>query len=258
MTATSEDVALEAAREVVARLNDAETGDRYERWIERARGCTHPVRLMGSSTNVDPATGELVRAFASNRDPDGVLLTPCGNRRASVCAACSEVYRGDAWQLVVSGLRGGMKFQTSADIGAAVQDQTASYQLISDILKFISLVMAAVTIFTITYIDLVSKRRQIGIERAIGELMVRLDLPPRGPGDGPALPLMVEAVFGARVTEVDRGDDGRHYRLAVALPRTLIAILENNQQPDGSVVIPAALRPYMGGVERIEPVNGRA
>jgi putative ABC transport system permease protein len=68
----------------------------------------------------------------------------------------------------LSKLRGGMKFQTSADLGAAVQDQTASYQLISDILKFISLVMAAITIFTITYIDLVSKRRQIGIERAIG------------------------------------------------------------------------------------------
>jgi len=37
----------------------------------------------------------------------------------------------------------------------------------------------------------------------------------------------------------------------VALPRTLIAILENNQQPDGSIVIPKVLRPYMGGMERI-------
>jgi seryl-tRNA synthetase len=33
--------------------------------------------------------------------------------------------------------------------------------------------------------------------------------------------------------------------------RTLAAILENYQQPDGSVVIPEALRPYMGGMERI-------
>ncbi|MGI9148295.1 MAG: serine--tRNA ligase [Chloroflexota bacterium] len=39
----------------------------------------------------------------------------------------------------------------------------------------------------------------------------------------------------------------------VALPRTLIAILENNQQADGSVVIPAALRPYLGGAEVIRP-----
>jgi seryl-tRNA synthetase len=39
----------------------------------------------------------------------------------------------------------------------------------------------------------------------------------------------------------------------VALPRTMIAILENNQQPDGSVVIPPALRPYMRGMEVIRP-----
>jgi seryl-tRNA synthetase len=33
--------------------------------------------------------------------------------------------------------------------------------------------------------------------------------------------------------------------------RTLVAILENYQQADGSVVIPEKLRPYMGGMERI-------
>ncbi len=37
----------------------------------------------------------------------------------------------------------------------------------------------------------------------------------------------------------------------LAVGRTLIAILENYQQADGSVVVPAALRPYMGGLERI-------
>jgi seryl-tRNA synthetase len=31
----------------------------------------------------------------------------------------------------------------------------------------------------------------------------------------------------------------------------LIAVLENYQQADGSVVVPDVLRPYMGGVERI-------
>ena len=39
----------------------------------------------------------------------------------------------------------------------------------------------------------------------------------------------------------------------LAIGRTLIAILENGQQKDGSVVIPAALRPYMDGLEVIEP-----
>ncbi len=39
----------------------------------------------------------------------------------------------------------------------------------------------------------------------------------------------------------------------VATPRILIPLLECNQQKDGSVVIPEPLRPYMGGVEIIEP-----
>lgn len=38
----------------------------------------------------------------------------------------------------------------------------------------------------------------------------------------------------------------------LAVGRTLVAILENFQQPDGSVEVPMVLRPYMGGVERIE------
>lgn len=39
----------------------------------------------------------------------------------------------------------------------------------------------------------------------------------------------------------------------VALPRLVVALLENGQQPDGSVVLPEALRPYLGGLERLEP-----
>ncbi len=37
----------------------------------------------------------------------------------------------------------------------------------------------------------------------------------------------------------------------LAVGRTLVAVLENYQQEDGSVVVPQALRPYMGGMERI-------
>jgi seryl-tRNA synthetase len=39
----------------------------------------------------------------------------------------------------------------------------------------------------------------------------------------------------------------------LAVGRTLIAVLENYQEADGSVTVPAALRPYMGGLERIGP-----
>ena len=54
------------------------------------------------------------------------------------------------------------------------------------------------------------------------------------------------------------GADGKYFahtlnNTVVAPPRMLIAFLENNLNADGSVNIPAALRPYMGGVEKIYP-----
>ncbi len=55
-----------------------------------------------------------------------------------------------------------------------------------------------------------------------------------------------------------RGEDGKTATAAtlngtLATTRWLVAILENHQQADGSVRIPAALRPYLGGAEVIEP-----
>ena len=56
-----------------------------------------------------------------------------------------------------------------------------------------------------------------------------------------------------------KGADGNKYfantlnNTVVAPPRMLIAFLENNLNADGSVNIPEALRPYMGGVEKLVP-----
>ncbi len=67
--------------------------------------------------------------------------------------------------------------------------------------------------------------------------------------------------FQARRSAVRyRPADGGKPRLAhtlngsgLAVGRTLVAVLENCQRADGSVVVPEVLRPYMGGVEQIEP-----
>ncbi len=55
-----------------------------------------------------------------------------------------------------------------------------------------------------------------------------------------------------------KGEKGNYYvttlnNTVLATPRGLIAFLENNYQEDGSVLIPEALRPYMGGLEKILP-----
>ena len=54
-----------------------------------------------------------------------------------------------------------------------------------------------------------------------------------------------------------KGENGTYFahtlnNTVVAPPRMLISIVENNYQPDGSVIIPEVLRPYMGGLEKIE------
>ncbi len=56
-----------------------------------------------------------------------------------------------------------------------------------------------------------------------------------------------------------KGEDGKNYlahtlnNTVVAPPRMLIAFLENNLNEDGSVNVPVALRPYMGGKEKLIP-----
>ena len=65
--------------------------------------------------------------------------------------------------------------------------------------------------------------------------------------------------FQARRADISyKGKDGKKKGFVhtlngsgVALPRTMVAILENNQTPEGDVVIPEVLRPYMGGLARI-------
>ena len=54
------------------------------------------------------------------------------------------------------------------------------------------------------------------------------------------------------------GKDGKYFahtlnNTVVAPPRMLIAFLENHLQEDGTVTIPEALRPYMGGKEKLVP-----
>ena len=45
--------------------------------------------------------------WSTDREPDGILRKACGNRREAVCPSCAERYRGDAYQLIAAGLRGG-------------------------------------------------------------------------------------------------------------------------------------------------------
>lgn len=85
-------------------------GSDYERWSEkvaRTGHCAKPVRLAGRVDAIDGVTGEVRQTYATENEPDGVLLIACGDRRESRCPSCAARYRGDAFQLVAAGLKGG-------------------------------------------------------------------------------------------------------------------------------------------------------
>jgi hypothetical protein len=74
---------------------------------KRVRGCSRPVRLVGSTTRINAATGEVVSVYSSAQELDGITYVRCGDRRAARCESCSREYKGDAWHLLSAGLVGG-------------------------------------------------------------------------------------------------------------------------------------------------------
>ncbi|TMR99969.1 replication initiator [Nonomuraea basaltis] len=88
------------------------SGKDLSRWLEqvhRLGGCTEPVRLVGETMTLDAASGEIVSSYSTAGEPHGHLLVRCGNRRASRCPSCAELYRRDTFHLIRAGLLGGAK-----------------------------------------------------------------------------------------------------------------------------------------------------
>jgi seryl-tRNA synthetase len=101
------------------------------------------------------------------------------------------------------------------------------------------------------------------VEMCTGDLsftaMVKFDLELWAPGCGEWLEVSSCSNFGdfqarrARIRFKDGKEKSRFVHTlngsALALPRTLIGVLENYQRPDGRLDVPAVLRPYLGGID---------
>ena len=59
-------------------------------------------------------------------------------------------------------------FQSWESLSSSVKEITGSFDTIKSVLNAVSLFVAAIAVFIVTYVDLVNRRRTIGIERAIG------------------------------------------------------------------------------------------
>lgn len=71
-------------------------------------------------------------------------------------------------QNAVAPIRSDVELRSSEELTASIQDQIDTFDLINNIMRVISLIVAAITVFILTYVELTNRRRQIGIERAIG------------------------------------------------------------------------------------------
>ncbi|MEV5503665.1 replication initiator [Nonomuraea fuscirosea] len=88
------------------------SGHDLSRWLEqvhRLGGCAEPVRLVGETVTLNAASGEILSHYSTGREPHGQLLVRCGNRRASRCPSCAELYRRDTYHLIRAGLLGNEK-----------------------------------------------------------------------------------------------------------------------------------------------------
>lgn len=74
----------------------------------------------------------------------------------------------DSINAQIQALRADVKTRTWQERAGFVQSYTESIEVINKILRAVALVVGFLTIFIITYVDVVNKKRQIGIERAIG------------------------------------------------------------------------------------------
>lgn len=74
--------------------------------VSAVGGCARPIHLDGAWRIDHAETG------ATLAERSGTVLAPCGNRRASICPACSNRYAADAFHLIRAGLSGGKTIPT--------------------------------------------------------------------------------------------------------------------------------------------------
>ena len=58
---------------------------RWRAMVEATGGCADPIHLVGRSTTIDSATGEVLNPYDTDDEPNRRLLVACRNRRASRC-----------------------------------------------------------------------------------------------------------------------------------------------------------------------------
>ncbi len=133
------------------------------------------VTLLGGETHTFTVGGiydsDLAQAntlaFVS-RSTSTALVPPLEGKASAVYVRTEGLGDEDAVIEQLRDVRPDLRYESWEALQTTVKDLTGSFDVIKSILNAVSLFVAAITVFIVTYVDLVNKRRTIGIERAVG------------------------------------------------------------------------------------------
>lgn len=108
-----------------------------------------------------------LQAFVSEKEMEAVS-PPVAGKASSIRVKVANEASINAIAAGIRGLQDGLRVLTWEDYAGIVRSMTDSFKVINTILNSVNLLIAAITVFIITYIDVTNRRRQIGIQRAIG------------------------------------------------------------------------------------------
>ena len=96
------------------------------------------------------------------------MIPPSAGHATSIYVKARAGVNSDNLGKKLVGLQDGLKYQTSEVMAAGINEQVSAFNIVLEIMKGFSLIVAAITVFIVTYVELMNKRKQVGIQRAIG------------------------------------------------------------------------------------------
>jgi putative ABC transport system permease protein len=133
------------------------------------------VTLRGGMTHVFTVTGIYQTDLSEANSTAFISFATADRLTPAVAGTASTIYvrtkaLGDERSVIkqLRRSRADVRYQSWQTLASAEKDVTGSFNVIKSILNAVSLVVAAATVFIVTYVDLMNRRRTMGIERAIG------------------------------------------------------------------------------------------
>lgn len=108
----------------------------------------------------------LTNAYVTAREAESVLSA--SDQASQILVRVEQENQADYYKRRILGLFPGLRAQTYLDLITAIKPVLDAFTVIAIIVSVISVLVAAITIFVMIYINALSKRRQIGILKAIG------------------------------------------------------------------------------------------